>query len=101
MLNLFDGLTTILSWLGTLILVFRGYPQALKSFREGHSKGLSSAMLWLWLLGSALLLPHLFLVQDLAVAAIYMANIVFVVVMLKYLYWPRKNDDPSRDSKSD
>lgn len=91
MYHLFSWGTVILSWIGTLILVLRGYPQAVKSIKDGHSDGLTPAMLWYWLLGSFLVLPHLILMGDFAVATIYVSNIFFVLIMIKYYYWPRKD----------
>lgn len=78
------------SWVGTIILVIRGLPQSYKSWKDGHSKGLSAAMLWLWLMGSSLLLPHLFLNQEWLLSSVYIANIFCVCVMLKYFYFPRR-----------
>lgn len=82
----------ILSWVGTFILIVRGLPQAVRSFQDGHSKGLSPYMLWLWLLGSFLVLPHLLLAGDLSAGIVYMTNIAFVGIMLKYTYFPRKQE---------
>lgn len=86
-----EQLALLCSWLGTFILVTRGLPQALKSWRDGHSRGLSAQMLWLWLLGSILVLPHLLLLYNVALILVYCANIVFILVMLKYFYFPRES----------
>lgn len=80
----------IASWFGTTILVIRGLPQAYKSWVDGHSRGLSQAMLWLWFLGSALLLPHLILQWEVLLITVYVANILCILVMLKYFYFPRR-----------
>lgn len=82
--------TWLASWCGTIILIIRGLPQAYKSWTDGHSNGLSQAMLWLWFLGSALLLPHLILQKEVLLMSVYIANILCILVMLKYFYFPRK-----------
>ncbi len=80
----------ICSWLGTLVLVSRGLPQAIKSIRDGNSEGLSPHMLWLWLLGSFLVIPNLLVTYNLALIMVYLANIIVILIMLKYFYFPRK-----------
>ena len=85
-----ESLSWMASWAGTFILVIRGMPQSFKSWKDGHSKGLSAAMLWLWFAGSSLLLPHLFLHQEWLLVSVYVANILCIFVMLKYFYFPRR-----------
>jgi uncharacterized protein with PQ loop repeat len=82
----------VCSWIGTIILILRVMPQAFRSWVDGHSNGLSPAMLWLWLLGSSLVLPHLILLEDFSAGIVYFTNIFFVCIMLKYSYFPRKKE---------
>ena len=89
--------TWIASWCGTIILIIRGIPQAYKSWADGHSKGLSQSMLWLWFMGSSLIIPHLLLHQEGLLLSVYIANILCIIVMLKYFYFPRKLNSQSTE----
>lgn len=41
----------ILGFLGSFFLGVHSIPQAWKSFKDGHSDGLSHGLVWLWVLG--------------------------------------------------
>lgn len=88
--GLTESCLEFLSWIGTFVLIIRGLPQAVRSWKEGHSNGLSGQMLWLWLIGSFLVLPHLILMEDYSSGIVYCANITFVLIILKFFYFPRK-----------
>jgi membrane protein implicated in regulation of membrane protease activity len=85
-----------------MLLVMRGVPQAYKSYKEGHSEGLSPSMLWLWLGGSICIIPQIIVTFNAPLIAVYFANIIFVSIMLRYLYWPRsQNDENSERTEED
>ena len=88
-----------LAWFGTLILVVRGLPQAYRSWRQGHSTGLSPAMLWLWFVGSVLMLPYAIGNLDGPVTIVYGSNVLFVGIMVWYKYFPRGKHVDSRRKK--
>ena len=94
---LFPSVTTadILGWIGTFCFSVCGAPQALKVYQDGHSNGLSLAFLWLWLIGeiffvSAILLRFGF-VSWLLVN--YGFNLLFLLVLFRYKFWPRKRGE--------
>lgn len=86
----------LVGWIGSLMLAVCGAPQALKSVREGHSRGISPAFLALWLGGELSYLystiakfgPVSWLVFN------YVGNIVFVLVIIYYALFPRVRPTP-------
>jgi uncharacterized protein with PQ loop repeat len=88
-----ENLVNFFSWIGAFILFFRALPQAFKSWKDGHSDGLSPSMLWLWLIGSCFILPHLLYQQDWATSIIYFSNVFAVFIMIWFLYYPQKNKE--------
>lgn len=88
-----------LAWFGTLILVVRGVPQAYLCWKQGHSLGLSSSMLWLWFVGSIFMLPNSMGNLNGPIVTVYLTNVLFVGIMLFYKYFPRiKNDTGKKES---
>ena len=45
-------------WIGSGLLLICSLPQAWKSWREGHSEGLSATMLWLWIFGMLFMIAY-------------------------------------------
>lgn len=81
----------IIGWIGAVLFAVCGAPQALKSVREGHSRGVSLSFLLLWLGGELC-----FLYSTIARFGIvswlvfnYAGNIVFVLIILYFAFFPR------------
>lgn len=80
----------LLGYFGSIILVFATLPQVIKCIKDGNSQGLSAGTLWLWALGMLLLLLYVILtVGSISLLLNYLANLIFMLVMLKYKYFPR------------
>jgi uncharacterized protein with PQ loop repeat len=81
----------MLGWLGSIMLAFCGLPQAIKTLKDGHSKGLDAFFLLLWTFGEIFTLiaicntaPNL-----LYLLFNYGLNIVFLSVIWYYRFFPR------------
>ena len=74
---------------GTLFLAFCGLPQAIKTYRVGHAKDLSTLFLLLWLFGEILLLMHTIKYIDIYLIFNYLVNILIVGTLIKYKFFPR------------
>lgn len=48
----------IFGWLSTLCLAVSGIPQAIKTWKDGHARGLSFGMFFLWWAGEGFLLLY-------------------------------------------
>lgn len=80
-----------LGWIGAICFALCGSPQALKSYKDGHSNGLDCKFLLMWTVGEVFTLiavvkdaPLKYLIYN------YAANLIFLVIMWKYKIWPRK-----------
>lgn len=86
----------IIGWIGSLFLGICAIPQAFKSWRQKHSKGLSCLTLALWFLGEILVfiytvveitpLPYPLLFN-------YLLNILLLLIIIYYKWFPKDNND--------
>lgn len=83
-------------WLSALFLGACGLPQAWKSWKEGHARGMSAWFLVLWTTGEILLVWHTVLVKDWPVTANAVFNLLVMSVIIKYKVWERKRDTPKK-----
>lgn len=79
-----------LGWLGSLMLAVCAVPQAWSSWRLGHSKGLSSGMLWLWGMGDLLMLIDTIDKNYIPLIVNYGFNLVLITIIVRYKMFPRK-----------
>lgn len=78
-------------WAGSILLSICSIPQAIQSYRQGHSEGLSAMMIWLWGLGMASALVYTSNNGDLPLSLNYGFNLVTVwAIIAWYKYFPRK-----------
>lgn len=78
-----------MGWIGSFLLAICGLPQAMKSLRQGHSKGLSTYFLVLWSVGEVF---TLIAVVDLKVDYLllnYISNLLFLLIIWFYKLYPR------------
>lgn len=83
----------IIGWVAAAILAMKAVPQVMKSHRKGNGKGLSPTFLWLWLVGQSLMLTYLLLQPTFIVPVITTVaiNLVMVIIIMRYRYFPRKD----------
>lgn len=79
----------ILGWLGSVCLALCGVPQAMQSYKEKHSDGISWGFLLLWAFGEIFALLYVFDKLDMPLLMNYAANILIVGVMLYYKIKPQ------------
>jgi uncharacterized protein with PQ loop repeat len=48
----------IIGYVGAGLLALCALPQAIASFKQGHSRGIDSLFLWTWFIGEVLLLAY-------------------------------------------
>ena len=78
-----------MGYIGAFLLAFCALPQTYKSYKEGHSEGLSHAFLWMWGIGEVLLLVYVIPAKDYPLILNYGINALLVAIILKYKYFPR------------
>lgn len=84
---------TLLGWIGSICFAICGAPQAFKCVLDGHGRGLSRLFLSLWLGGELCYVAAVWMefgwVSWMMVN--YILNIVWILVILKYMVWPRND----------
>jgi uncharacterized protein with PQ loop repeat len=87
-----DNLFAIIGIIGAICFALSGLPQAIKSYKDGHSKGIATATVWLWLIGEAatLLYTYYKYTNDYILICNYLSNVILVGIIFIYKYWPRK-----------
>lgn len=84
----------ILGFLGSFFLGIHSIPQAWKSFKDGHSDGLSHGLVWLWVLGEIFMILYVlskYGLTDPWLLGIYILNLISGSVLFKFKYFPRKS----------
>lgn len=81
----------IIGWTGSMLFALCAVPQAYKSWQDGHSSGLSWTFLIMWFLGEILSFAYIMHKNDvLPLIANYILNFTFLIVIIKYKLYPRK-----------
>jgi uncharacterized protein with PQ loop repeat len=84
-------LINALGIIGMICFAICSIPQAYKSFKDGHSQGISHAFLWLWIAGEITTLLYVVLTScDIILLLNYIFNILFLGIIVLYKYLPRK-----------
>jgi uncharacterized protein with PQ loop repeat len=79
-----------LGWLGSFFLAVCAFPQAWMSWKQGHSNGLSSGLLWLWGGGEVLTLVYVLALGDAPLIFNYACNMASMAVIIWYKVRPRE-----------
>jgi len=79
-------------WAGAVCFTLCGLPQAITCVKTGNGVGLSRAFLWLWLFGEIFMLVYAIyqLKMDGPLMLNLIMNIFFVLIIMRYVYFPRK-----------
>jgi uncharacterized protein with PQ loop repeat len=91
----------LLGTIGGICFAFSGLPQAYKSWKDGHSDGITYGTIWLWLIGEGMMLAYAlhFYTSDLILILNYTFNFLLVFIIFKYKYWKRKMIKTKRITK--
>ena len=79
----------LIGWIGSFLLAWCGLPQAIQSFKQKHSDGLSWSFLFMWFFGEVFVLIYILPKNDLPLLFNYSINICCLVVIL---YFKIRND---------
>lgn len=79
-----------IGWIGSILFAVCGFPQAVQSIRDGHSRGLNWFFLGCWLFGELFTIVYIWPKQDYPLLFNYLLNLVFLVIMIRYKIWERK-----------
>jgi uncharacterized protein with PQ loop repeat len=82
----------LMGWLGSICLALSGIPQAIQSYQDKHSHGISWGFLLLWGFGELFALTYVFNKLDMPMIFNYGINIFVVSMMLYYKLYPKKEN---------
>lgn len=80
----------LIGWIGSIALAVCGVPQAYLSYKQGHSNGLSVALLVLWFGGEIFTLIYVLPQQDWPLLFNYSCNIISLIIICWYKWKPRQ-----------
>lgn len=83
---------SLLGWASTFCLAVCGTPQAYKSWKEGHSEGMSWEMLLLWFAGEIFLVFYAGMDFNVPVLANGLLNTAIAGIIIFYKINPRISD---------
>ncbi len=84
-------MSEMFGWAGSLLLSVCSIPQAVLSWKQGHSDGISPYMIWLWGAGMFATLLYVISKHDLPLIINYSFNLVAVwSVIAWYKHFPRR-----------
>lgn len=81
----------LLGYVAMVCLMTATIPQAIKSIKDGHSRGMAGGYLILLLSGFSLMSAYLLLTKPIIPVLLnYFANIIMMLVVAYYKLFPRK-----------
>jgi uncharacterized protein with PQ loop repeat len=84
-----------IGWIAGFLFAFCGAPQAYKSYKEGHSDGISWIFIGMWLVGEILMQIYVILKHgfDMPLLVNYWVNTIFSAIILYYKIKPREENE--------
>jgi uncharacterized protein with PQ loop repeat len=82
----------IFGWLGSVLLAFCGLPQAIESYQNKNSDGLTWGFLLMWGFGEVFTFVFIFPTMMLPLVFNYTANLIFISIILYYKIRPGKRN---------
>jgi uncharacterized protein with PQ loop repeat len=81
----------VVGWTAAVLFSICGIPQAWKCIKEGRADGISHLFVWAWFLGEILMIVYVLLKHgfDGPLLTNYIFNILSILVIFRYLYFPR------------
>ena len=85
----------LFGWIGCMAFSVCAVPQAYRSWKDGNSDGLDSVFLALWLVGEVSFIAAVLLRFGLVLWLVgnYVANLVCLLVIIRYRIWPRRKSN--------
>lgn len=80
----------IIGWIGSIIFAICGFPQAIKSYKDGHSNGIGWGLIILWELGELLTLIYVLTKKEYPLIINYIFNLISVSIIFWFKLFSRK-----------
>jgi uncharacterized protein with PQ loop repeat len=82
-----------IGWIGSILFAICAIPQVLQCAKDGHARGLNSFFLGCWFFGELFTIVYIFPKGDMPLLFNYILNLFFVVIMIRYKIWERKENE--------
>lgn len=79
----------LIGWFSTGCFTVAGFPQVVKTVREGHADGVSTGFLIFWFLGNLLGSIYAFLAGSYPLAIGFTTSVFFGSIIWRYKLWRR------------
>lgn len=80
----------LIGWVGSICFAICALPQALQSYQQKNSNGISWGFLLLWLVGEILTLAYVVLTTaQLPLITNYVLNFIFLIVIIWFKVFPK------------
>ena len=83
-------LVEILGWISSVAFWISAVPQAVQSYKEGHSRGISKWMMYLWLLGEVSGFFYAIGLGELPLTLNFGFGILLAGIVTWYIHFPRE-----------
>lgn len=82
----------LIGWVASALFTLCAAPQAYQCWRNGHADGISRPFIWMWFIGEILIQIYVLGKHglDLPLLTNYWGNTIFVAIILKFMYYPRR-----------
>ena len=82
-------------WISSVLFAICALPQAIVCYRQGHGNGISKLFMWFWFLGEVFVQVYVYGTHglDLPLFVNYWGNTVLILVIMRYIYFPRRNNE--------
>lgn len=80
----------LFGWLGSILLAFCGLPQAIESYKNKCSIGVTWGLIIMWFFGELFTFIYIFPKLDMPLLFNYSINILFISVIGYYKLFPKK-----------
>lgn len=79
----------LIGYVGSTLFAFCGAPAAFKCYKDGYTT-MSKLFTWMWFLGEILTIIYVSMKHGLDIPLMwnYCMNIVFILVIFRYMYFP-------------
>ena len=87
----------IIGWIGSILFAICAVPQAIQSYKQKHSNGISKLFLALWFFGEVFTTVYILPKQDYPLLFNYSVNFACILVIGWYRFKPKRVVDRAAD----
>lgn len=78
-----------IGYIGSILLALCAFPQAIQSYKDGHSRGINIYFLLMWTFGEIFTIIYVTPLMSIPLFINYGANLAFLSVIWRYKIWEK------------